>query len=159
MYNGLKTDDPLLGTFVHRRHIWKKERRPRAQVFLPSGTVDLEEKSRFTVEVPSPGEAAGAKRRETFEWRPTRGPAVRMLGRHSGFKLVRLATDIVSGPSGPAPSGGGEAVAVLAFYGVRWRKAAAFRFQGSGAQGVLGRDWEAAAVMTAIGLWDKHERE
>lgn len=81
---------------------------------------------------------------------------MRLLSKHSGLKLVRLATD-VSGGSGYTGSGGGEAVAVLAFYGLG-RKVAAFRFQGSGAQGLLGNDWEVVAVMTAIGLWDRHQR-
>lgn len=95
---------------------------------------------------------------EAFEWRRTTGPAVRLLGKHSGLKLVRLETD-VDVASGPIASGGGESVAGLTFRGLCWRKVAAFRFQGSGAQGVLGQDWEAAAVMTAIGLWDRHERD
>lgn len=109
------------------------------------------------MDVPSPDGAGTETRKETFEWRPTRGPAVRPLGKHSGLKLVRLATDAGRG-CGHVGSGGGEAVAVLAFYGVRWRRAAAFQFQGCGAQGLLGQDWEVAAVVTAVGLWNKYER-
>lgn len=153
LYNGLETHDPLAGTLVHRSTL--RRRRPRDQVYLPSGKVSLERDGRFTMAVPSP-DGAGT-RQETFEWRPTRGPAVRLLGRRSGLKLVRLATDAGRG-CGHVGSGGAEAVAVLAFYGVRWRRAAAFQFQGCGAQGVLGQEWEVAAVLTAIGLWDKHER-
>ncbi|ROV94789.1 hypothetical protein VMCG_08845 [Cytospora schulzeri] len=153
LYNGLEKQDPLIGTLVHRSTL--RRRRPRDQIYLPSGKINIENDGKFTMDVPSP-DGIGT-RKETFEWRATRGPAVRLLGKHSGLKLVRLATDVSRG-SGHVETGGGEAVAVLAFYGVRWRKAAAFQFQGSGAQGILGQDWEVAAVMTAIGLWERHER-
>ncbi|KUI60916.1 hypothetical protein VP1G_11236 [Cytospora mali] len=154
LHNGLRARDPRIGTFVHRSH-FRREKRPREKVILPSGTISLENKRQFTTNVPSPNGVG--TRRETFEWRQTRGPTVRLLGKHFGLKLVRLATDTSTG-GGHIEPGGRETVAVLAFYGLSWRKAAAFQFQGSGAQGILGQEWEAVAVMTAIGLWYSNER-
>lgn len=157
LYKGLATHDPLVGTLVHRSSYRKT--RPNDEVFVPSGKVSIEKEGRsglgrFTVDVPAP-DGAGT-RGESFEWRFTRGPAVRPLGRHSGLQLVRLATDVTG--SGHVAPGGGEAVAVLGLSGGRLRRTAAFQFQGSGAQGLLGDGWEVVAVMTAIGLWDKHEK-
>lgn len=105
------------------------------------------------MDVPAPD--GQGTREESFEWRFTTGPVVGPLGRHAGLKLVRLATD-VTGP-GHVEHGGGEAVAVLAPSGARWRKTAAFQFLGSGAQGMLGDEWEVLAVLTGVGLWDKHK--
>lgn len=157
LYNGLDTKDPLIGALVHRSHFHRKKR-PRNEVIIHSGTISLEAKGRFTVDVPL---ANGlGNRKEAFQWRPTRGQAVRVLGKHSGLKLVRLATDVTPG-SGCIASGGGETVAVLGFrkLNLRRRSSAAFQFLGTGAQRVLGEAWEVAAVMTAIGLWDKHQRK
>ncbi|KAK7736155.1 hypothetical protein SLS53_007183 [Cytospora paraplurivora] len=157
LYNGLDTKDALIGALVHRSHFHRKKR-PRNEVIIQSGTIKLETKGRFSVDVPL---ASGfGSRKEAFQWRPTRGQAVKVLGKHSGLKLVRLATDVTQG-SGYIASGGGETVAVLGFrkLNLRRRSSAAFQFLGSGAQGVLGEDWEVAAVMTAIGLWDKHQRK
>ncbi|ROW08762.1 hypothetical protein VPNG_06401 [Cytospora leucostoma] len=157
LYNGLDTKDPLIGALVHRSHFHRKKR-PRDEVIIQSGTIRLEAKGRFTVDVPLANEFGS--RKEAFQWRPTRGQAVKVLGKHSGLKLVRLATDVTQG-SGYIASGGGETVAVLGFrkLNLRRRSSAAFQFLGIGAQGVLGEDWEVAAVMTAIGLWDKHQRK
>lgn len=156
LYNGLKTRDPIIGRIAHRsRH---RKARPSDEVLLPSGRIHIETEGqsslgRFTVEVAAP-DGAGT-RQESFRWRFTRGPAVRPLGRHSGLELVRLATDVAG--SGHMEPGGCEIVAVLAVCGLRRRRTATFQFLGSGAQGLLGSQWEAVAVMTAIGLWDKHE--
>lgn len=100
-------------------------------------------------------------RTEAFEWRHSQGAAVRRTGRRSGYKLVRLATDAgACGGGGELATGGGEVVAVFAARaGPSWRsRAGVFMFQGSGAQGVLGAQWQLVAVMTAVGFWDAARR-
>lgn len=150
--------------------------------------MDPQSSSSFTVDVPAPDNdhhddddgglprgtttttTTTSLRPETFEWRPSRGPAIAALaaGRglsSRGIKLVRLATDAGRG-GGEIASGGGEVVAV---YVGRRPAAAVFRglggnrgyfmFQGTGAQGILGETFRVVAVMTAVGVWDRQRRE
>lgn len=72
----------------------------------------------FTIEVPvaaptNSDDGRSGTRIEAFEWRRSRGPAVKLLGHGSGYKLVRFATDAGNG-GGEIATGGGEVVAVLA---------------------------------------------
>lgn len=112
-------------------------------------------------------------RTETFEWRHSTGEAVRRTGRRSGYKLVRLSTDAGDGAGGELATGGGEVLAVIAGHagprawvkGIkgpkgmgRLRASGVFMFQGSGAQGVLGEEWQLVAVVTAMGIWDYRRR-
>lgn len=61
---------------------------------------------------------------------------------------------------GEVATGGGEVVYVMTRHKVfAWNKAAQIMFQGTGAQGVLGAQWQLAAAMTAIGIWDYKRRK
>lgn len=88
----------------------------------------------FQMHVPQP--SGNGTRTEAFEWRHSRGKAVKRTGHRTGYKLVRVSTDAGTA-GGDIASGGGEVVAVFTTHGT-WRKAGTFLFQGSGAQGVLG---------------------
>ena len=99
----------------------------------------------------------GGGRREAFEWRRSTGEAVRGLGGSShGRKLVRLAAG--GGGSGPVAGDGGEVVAVCT--PSRWtgKKMMIFQFVGSGAMGVLGETWALMAVVTAVGIFERDQR-
>lgn len=125
----------------------------------------------FTIET-GPG-----NRRETFEWRHSRGGAVSQLGgKTSGWKLVRLATGPPSGLEGPG-QGGGSSSSAATFVGggdmssdgkevvAAWcwavgsiTKKLKFQFLGSGrTPGVLGERWAIMAVVSALRIWE-HER-
>lgn len=132
--------------------------------------VTIENSSTFIVDVPDP-QGGSALRPETFEWRPSYGPAIKAVAAlgegksqskifHSGMKLVRLSTDAGHG-GGDMATGGGEVVAVLYVGGMGHAKFSTrgfFMFQGTGAQGILGETFRVVAVMTAVGMWDRKRR-
>ncbi|KAK7752593.1 hypothetical protein SLS62_005362 [Diatrype stigma] len=110
-------------------------------------------KMRFTLDLDGPS----AGRRETFEWRHSRGDEVAALGAaHAGWKLVRLG-----GGGGEKEAGGGsgeEIVAAWAHARMSLTKQLQFGFVGSGASGVLGERWAIMAVITALRIWDAERR-
>ncbi|KAI1771219.1 hypothetical protein F4818DRAFT_454864 [Hypoxylon cercidicola] len=115
---------------------------------------------RFAVEVgPDP---QTARRREVFEWRHSRGDAVAAFldGAGAGWELVRLSD---GGNGGglvwPRSGDGREIVAVWSRARRRsLTKVLKFRFLGSGAMGVLGERWVIMAVMTALRMYQHHQR-
>ncbi|KAF3763217.1 hypothetical protein M406DRAFT_73841 [Cryphonectria parasitica EP155] len=162
--SGLEAHEPVVAALRHK--CIKSSSSGHVTLARDGGRVfHLHERYGFTVDVPrpgagdtngtGPGKIRESTRPEKFEWRYSRGLAVRTLGRRSGYKLVRLATDAGSA-GGELATGGGEVVAVLTTHSGHspWNKAAKFRFQGSGAQGILGERWQLMAVMTGIGIWD-----
>ncbi|KAF7552278.1 hypothetical protein G7Z17_g4438 [Cylindrodendrum hubeiense] len=100
-------------------------------------------------------------RRETFEWRSSRGNEVKALDNWAwGWKLVRLGAD--EGPGGTRTerdagetSDGKKIVAVWSEES-KWTlsKCGKFHFIGAGATGELGEEWAFMAVMTSLRLWD-----
>lgn len=119
---------------------------------------------RFDVEV---GATQQVMRKEPFEWRHSYGAAVDSLGGSwTGWKLVRMARGPPPGASGGSPPGefvtsdGCEVVAVWAGAGaLSFTESARFRFVGTGDTGLLGERWAVAAVMSALGIWEKERRE
>ncbi|KAL7623940.1 hypothetical protein AAE478_005497 [Parahypoxylon ruwenzoriense] len=106
----------------------------------------------------------GQRRRETFEWRHSRGDEVKALGgQGKGWKLVRMETG--GGTPGAAYRGAGqssdgkEVVAVWSWAAMSVTKTLKFRFLGSGATGVLGERWAVMAVATALRIWDRERRQ
>lgn len=166
LHQGPGKEDPTAARYVH-----KSARRSKApHVTFPLGCgrpVRLRGgfPYSFEVHVPAPGgggrgSSAAAARAEAFEWRHSKGGAVRRTGRRSGYKLVRVSTDAGTG-LGEVATGGGEVVAVFAARAgssAGRSRAGRFMFQGSGAQGVLGAHWQLVAVMTAVGIWDHGRR-
>lgn len=122
---------------------------------------------RFAIEVgPEP---SSAWRREVFEWRHSHGDAVAAFldGAKAGWKLVRLADDDENGNGNdnnnrhlvwPRSSDGREIVAVWSHARLSLTKVLKFRFLGSGATGVLGERWAIMAVMTALRMYQHHQR-
>ncbi|KAL8383358.1 hypothetical protein RB595_006892 [Gaeumannomyces hyphopodioides] len=120
---------------------------------------------RFNVEVGQPG--ATEVRTESFEWRHSYGAAVDSLGGSwAGWKLVRTSRGPPPGASGGSPPGqfvtsdGCEVVAVWAGSGpMSFTESARFSFVGTGDSVLLGQRWAVAAVMSALGLWEKERRQ
>ncbi|KAL2758893.1 hypothetical protein ACRALDRAFT_1062007 [Sodiomyces alcalophilus JCM 7366] len=115
------------------------------------------------------GSSGGRVPMEPFEWRVSRGDAVASLGGAGyGWKLVRM----VDGP--PAGSGrdewarriattgsdGFEVVAAVAETAslLSHSKVLRFGFFGTGNSGLLGERWAIMAVMTALGVFQRHHR-
>ncbi|KAI0377630.1 hypothetical protein F5Y04DRAFT_291690 [Hypomontagnella monticulosa] len=120
---------------------------------------------RFTIEV---GPSSRPWRRETFEWRYTYSEKVSNLlgGALSGWTwtwaLVRLP-DIFTDPwsrimKGPQSGDDYEIVAVWAYARLSMTKVLRFRFLGSGATGLLGTRWAIMAVMTALRMYQRQQR-
>ncbi|KAI0882451.1 uncharacterized protein GGS22DRAFT_191038 [Annulohypoxylon maeteangense] len=117
----------------------------------------------FAVEV---GGGGGVGQREMFEWRHSKGGAVKGLdGRSGGWKLVRLAMGPPVGVDGAGfvqgverGSDGREVVAVWAGASGSLSKILKFQFLGSGASGLLGERWAIMAVMTGLKIWDIERR-
>ncbi|OTB00260.1 hypothetical protein M426DRAFT_267833 [Hypoxylon sp. CI-4A] len=111
----------------------------------------------FTMEV---GEGSKT-RRETFEWKPTRGAEVQELdGNMKGYKLVRSsATGIGGGAKGSKKRKSGmddekEVVAVWTTIGdKRSLKPFKFRLLGSGVTGELGDRFALVALSTGVQIW------
>ena len=114
---------------------------------------------RFEIEVGSGKDT----RRETFEWRNSRGDDVKELGgRWSyGWKLMWL-----SGPNGtPGASHGstasdGKEVEAIFALGASWDLSKSFHFalHGTGLTGKFGEPWEVAAFMTGMQICYLHYR-
>ncbi|PSR80491.1 hypothetical protein BD289DRAFT_63458 [Coniella lustricola] len=140
--SGPRPNDPILATLRHKGLM----KSLKGHVMLAHGMKQLVTLRRlygFTIEVPVPvpvpttttsddghdtkqhtnnnvSNGVGCRTRiEAFEWRRSRGSAVKLLGRGSGYKLVRFATDAGNG-GGEIATGGGEVVAVLAM-GKPWQ--------------------------------------
>lgn len=188
LHRGPQNLSPPVAAYFHAGH-WNPRKRPAhvriackeapaAAAGLKDGAggplsfrkVTIRDSSTFTVDVPDPGRS-DALRPETFEWRPSYGPAIQAVAAlgegksqsaifHSGMKLVRLSTDAGYG-GGDMATGGGEVVAVLYVGGLGHAKLSTrgfFMFQGTGAQGILGETFRMVAVMTAVGMWDRKRR-
>ncbi|EJT69896.1 hypothetical protein GGTG_12779 [Gaeumannomyces tritici R3-111a-1] len=119
---------------------------------------------RFGVEVGRLGVTEA--RVEQFEWRHSHGAAVDSLaGSWSGWKLVRMSRAPPPGASGGSPPGkfmtsdGFEVVAVWASAVISMSQAAHFDFVGTGTTGLLGERWAVAAVMSALGIWERERRQ
>lgn len=149
---GPTSEDLPIARYVHKG--LRKKRQPH--VAFPRGhgrPVALQGDFPYTFQMQIRRPSGHGNRTEAFEWRHTKGKAVKRTGHRTGYKLVRLSTDAgIAG--GDIASGGGEVVAVLTTHG-SWRRAGTFMFQGSGAQGILGEHWQLVAIMTAIRIWDK----
>lgn len=128
LHNGAGKMDPVIAAFIHRG----PRKSMKAHVLFPLGhgnqlVLRGGWPYSFTIDVPVPD--GQSTRPETFEWRHSKSVAVKRLGHHSGYKLVRLSTDVGNGGGGVA-TGGGEVVAVLAFpHGLAWSKAGLFMFR------------------------------
>lgn len=128
LHHGQCKTDPVIAKFIHRG----RKRPIKAHIAFPLGhnhhlVLRGEWPYSFTLDVPAP--EGHVTRPETFEWRHSKGTAVKTLGHHSGYKLVRLSTDVGIG-GGEVATGGGEVVAVLAFsHGLRWSKRGLFMFR------------------------------
>ncbi len=120
---------------------------------------------RFVVEVGGAVPSAPPMRPEMFEWRHSYGDAIADLGGSSeGWKLVRIDTAPPPGvstafrPGGYITSDGREVVAAWSAAVMSMTKRAKFAFLGTGRSGVLGERWAVAAVMTALGIWERERR-
>lgn len=154
--HGTSKTDPVIATLVHKSFFGNGS----GTVIPPLGhgpAIPLDDKYSFSCLVPTP--EGHSTRLEKFEWRRSGGRAVNRLGRRHGYKLVRLATDAGRG-GGEVATGGGEVVLVMTRHmAFTWSKAAEIMFQGTGAQGVLGSQWQLVAALTAIGIWDYKRRK
>ncbi|KAI1404355.1 hypothetical protein F4819DRAFT_139030 [Hypoxylon fuscum] len=113
---------------------------------------------RFAIEV---GPEPNSWRREVFEWRHSHGDVVSAFldgSSRSGWKLVRLAEHSAGDLVWPRSSDGCEVVAVWSYARLSLTKVLKFRFLGSGATGVLGERWAIMAVMTALRMYQKQQR-
>lgn len=123
----------------------------------------------FTFPIPIPSPSTCASRRiakpptshhETFEWRRSQGREINDLAGNSyGWKLVRLSARVRSSSTrsrrgSGATSDGREVVAVIA-HNSSWSmtKGVKFAFLGTGLTGMLGEEWEAMVLMSALQLW------
>lgn len=113
----------------------------------------------FKVHVNKPGEQ-GALVYEAFEWRRSRGDAVGQLGGRSyGWKLVRLANNVLPGAGGgEITSDGREVIAVCTQNAYSMTKVWKFEFTGTGASGALGERFAVMAVITSLGIWLRESR-
>jgi hypothetical protein len=104
--------------------------------------------------------------REEFEWRSSNNDSIRALlgGQSLGWKLVRVTLDAFSdqlpGPCGvwPKTNKGAEIVAVFSGSGPAPGDNWQFAFLGTGANTVLGQQWETMAVITSLILMDTNLR-
>lgn len=97
---------------------------------------------------------------EAFEWRRSRGDAVGQLGGRSyGWKLVRLANNVLPGAGGgEITSDGREVLAVCTQNAYSMSKVWKFEFTGTGASGALGERFAVMAVITSLGIWLRESR-
>ncbi|KAI1371837.1 hypothetical protein F4677DRAFT_282788 [Hypoxylon crocopeplum] len=102
----------------------------------------------------------GQWRRETFEWRHSHGDVVSIFlnGARTGWKLLRLAGQGNGNFAEARSSDGCEIVAVWAYARLSFTKVLKFRFLGSGATGILGERWAIMAVMTALRMYQRQQR-
>lgn len=168
LHDGLSLRDPTLASFrciQSTPRTWKVHLPPSDAETVPSlelvsGGTDWRAQKRpllkFSVKT------AVCDQREEFEWRSSNNDNIRALlgGQSLGWKLVRLSkdafTDQIPAPDGawPRTNNGAEIVAVFCSSGTTvdadWR----FAFMGTGANGVLGGQWEIMAVTTSLILMD-----
>ena len=162
LYDGPTDKDPVLATSKTEKHIMSRHLQinipPRSQ--NPNGTsIPFNSCARtFLVFVPGPHKESMEVQ---FEWRRSHGSEIKDLAGNSyGWKLVRS--------KGPAVAAGGsrqertkgttsdgkEILAVFAYsISASITKALKFAFMGEGLTGILGEEWEIAAVISGLWLW------